>query len=115
MAFNDFERAVNNKALDCFIEQRRPPEHIRPQLDIGYEVNAQTVDVFEIRPDWKDNTVIRRTPVARVKFVRTEEQWRLYWMRGNLKWYAYEPDHLHSTLQSALKTVNTDALCCFFG
>jgi hypothetical protein len=74
MAFNDFERAVNQKALSWFIEQRRPPEHIRAQLDIGYEVTAQTVDIFEIRPDWKDKATIRHTPVARVKFVRTKEQ-----------------------------------------
>jgi len=88
---------------------------IRPQLDIGYEVNAQTVDIFEIRPDWKDATIIRHTPVARVKFVRTDKQWRLYWIRANLKWYAYEPAQFHSTLLSALKVVDADALCCFFG
>ena len=115
MAFNDFERAVNQKTLNWFIERRRPPIHIRPQLDIGYEINGQTVDILEIRPDWKDKTTLRRTPVARAKFVRTEEQWRLCWMRGDLKWYAYEPDHIHSTLQSALKIVDADALCCFFG
>ena len=115
MAFNDFECAVNQKALSWFMEHRRPPEHIRLQLDIGYAVTGQTVDIFEIRPDWKDKTTIRHSPIARVKFVRTEERWRLYWMRGNLKWYAYEPDHLHSTLQSALKAVNADALCYFFG
>ena len=115
MAFNDLEHAVNQKALNWFIEQRRPPEHIRPQLDIGYVVNAQTVDIFEIRPDWKDATIIRHTPVARVKFVRTDKQWRLYWMRANLKWCGYEPAHLHSTLLSALKVVDADALCCFFG
>jgi hypothetical protein len=115
MAFNDFERAINQKALTWFMEQRRPPEHIRPQIDIGYSVRGQTVDIFEVRPDWKDKTVIGHTPVARVKFVRTEEQWLLYWMRGNLKWYSYEPDHSHSTLHSALKVVSADALCCFFG
>lgn len=115
MAFNDFERAVNQKALDWFMEQRRPPAHIRPQLDIGYEVTGQTINIFEIRPDWQDKTKIMHTPVARAKFVRTEEQWRLYWMRGNLKWYAYDPDHLHSTLQSVLRAVDTDKYCCFFG
>ena len=115
MAHSDFERAINLKTLQWFIGERRPPEHIRPQLDIGYAVVGQTVDIFEIRPDWQDKTTIRHTPVARVRFVRTKEQWLLYWMRRDLKWHAYEPDHVHSTLQSALKTVNTDAYCCFFG
>ena len=115
MAFSEFERAVNLKALRWFIDERRPPEHIRPQLDIGYAVVGQTVDVFEIRPDWQDKSTTRHTPVARMKYVRTKEQWVLYWMRRDLKWHRYEPDSVHSTLQSALKTVNTDAYCCFFG
>jgi len=50
-----------------------------------------------------------------MKFVRTDKQWRSYWMRANLKWYGYKPAHLHSTLLSALKIVDADALCCFFG
>ncbi|RVU47062.1 DUF3024 domain-containing protein [Rubrivivax rivuli] len=115
MAFNDFETSINQNALDWFMEQRRPPEHIRPQLDLSYEISGHTIDLFHVCPDRKDKSKLRHEPVARIKFVRTEEHWRLYWMRGDLKWYAYDPVHLHSTLQSALKVVNADELCCFFG
>jgi Protein of unknown function (DUF3024) len=115
MAFNDFESDINRKALDQFLERIRPPERIREQLDFSYKITGQTIDILEIRPDWKDKTKIRDKPVARIKYVRTDEQWHLYWMRGNLKWLSYEPDHLHSTLQSALKTVEADSLSCFFG
>lgn len=115
MAFNDIERATNQKAIDWFLERRRPPVHIRPELDIGIELKGQTVDIFEIRPDWQDEKAIMQTPVARMRFVRTEKLWKLYWMRRDLKWHAYEPSHAHKTLLSALKVVDTDALCCFFG
>ena len=115
MAFTEIEQARNSKALKWFIEKRRPPEHIRTQLDIGYAVVGHTVDVFEIRPDWQDKSTTRHTPVARAKFVRTKDHWKLYWMRRDLKWHAYEPDEVHSTLMSALKTIDTDAYCCFFG
>ena len=115
MAFTDFERAINQKALDWFMIERRPPEHIRPKLDLGYLIDGQTVDLFSIRPDWKDKSVVRHEPIARVKFVRTREQWCLYWMRSDMRWHGYEPDPVHSTLHSALKTVNTDRNCCFFG
>ncbi len=115
MAFTEFERAANLKALKWFIDKRRPPEHIRPQLDIGYAVVGHTVDVFEIRPDWQDETTTRHTPVARVKFVRTQRHWRLYWMRRDLKWHAYQPDDVHGTLMSALKTIDADSFGCFFG
>jgi hypothetical protein len=115
MAFTEFESAVNERALTRFLDQKRPPVHIRPQLDFGYMISGHTVDIVEIRPDWKDKSKLRQTAFARVKFVRTREQWLLYWMRGNLKWYAYEPDHVHHTLESALKTVAADENCCFFG
>jgi hypothetical protein len=115
MAFTDFEQSVNTRVLQWFLQERRPPEEIRPRLDIGYSVASHTVDIFEIRPDWQDKSKIRHTPVARIKFVRTKEQWILYWMRRDLEWHAYEPDHVHSTLHSALKTIHADVHGCFFG
>jgi hypothetical protein len=97
------------------MEQRRPPEHIRPQLDIGFSVVGQTVDIFEIRPDWQDKTTIRHSPVARVRYVKTHNEWRLYWMRSDLKWHLYEPDARFKTLLAALVVVDTDPYGCFFG
>ena len=115
MAFSELERTANLKSLRWFLDVTRPPEEIRPQLDIGYAVVGQTVDVFEIRPDWKDATTTRHTPVARVKYVRTKQHWVLYWMRADLKWHSYQLGDEHRTLMSALKTVKSDPHGCFFG
>ena len=115
MAFTEIEQARNSKALKWFMEQRRPPEHIRPQLDIGFTVVGQTVDIFEIRPDWQDKTTIRHSPVARVRYIKTQNEWRLYWMRSDLKWHLYEPDARFKTLLAALVVVDTDPYGCFFG
>ena len=97
------------------MDQKRPPEHIRPELDIGYAVVGQTVDIYEIRPDWQDKSATRHTPVARVKYVRVQDEWRLYWMRKDLKWHSYEPSPTHKSLMTALAAVNSDDHCCFFG
>lgn len=115
MAFSDFERASNLNILRWFLDAKRPPEKVRAQLDIGYAIVGQTVDVFEIRPDWQDRTTTRHTPVARVRFVRTKKQWLLFWMRRDLKWHAYELEPVHRSLRSALETGSADAYCCFFG
>lgn len=115
MAFSEIEQARNLKSLRWFMEQRRPPEHIRPQLDIGYAVVGQTFDIFEIRPDWQDKNTIRRSPVARVKYIRSRNEWRLYWMRSDLKWHLYEPDSKFRTLLAALTVIHSDPHCCFFG
>ena len=115
VAFTDFERTANLTALKWFVQRRRPPEQIRPMLDIGYAVVGQTVDLFEIRPDWRDKSTTRHTPVARIRYIRSKAQWRLYWMRSDLKWHAYEPSPEHESLQDALAVVDQDAHCCFFG
>ena len=72
MAFTESERAANLAALKWFLQRRRPPEDIRSKLDIEYAIVGQTVDVFEIRPDWQDNSTTRHTPVARIRYVRSK-------------------------------------------
>ena len=115
MHFTDSERAANLAALKGFLNRRRPPEDIRPMLDIGYALVGQTVDLFEIRPDWQDNSATRHTPVARIRYIRSKVPWRLAWLRSDLKWHAYEPSPEHESLQDALAGVDEDAHCCFFG
>jgi hypothetical protein len=72
MHFTDSERAANLAALKWFLQRRRPPEDIRPMLDIGYALVGQTVDLFEIRPDWRDQSATRHTPVARIRYIRSK-------------------------------------------
>ncbi len=115
MSFNDIERARNLAALKAFLERKRPPPHIRSQLDFGYAVVGQVVDMFEVRPDWQDATITRHRLFARIRFVRSSKDWRLYWMRKDLKWHAYEPSARHASLQSALDVIAADVHCCFFG
>jgi hypothetical protein len=114
MHFTDSERAANLAALKGFLNRRRPPEDIRPMLDIGYALVGQTVDLFEIRPDWQDKSATRHTPVARIRYIRSKVPWRLAWLRSDLKWHAYEPG-AYGSLQDALAVVDEDAHCCFFG
>jgi hypothetical protein len=115
MAFTDRERAANHAALKWFLAQRQPPAHIRDQLDIGYAIVGQTVDLHEIRPDWREPQITRHRAFARMRYVRTQDVWRLYWMRATLKWHLYEPAAEHAHLQDALAAVHADAYGCFFG
>ena len=115
MAFNDLERTANHAALKWFLSLRRPPEHIREQLDVGYAIVGHTVDLLEIRPDWQDKSTTRQRAFARIKYIRTQDEWRLYWMRADLKWHLYEPSPVHGNLQDALAVINQDHYSCFFG
>lgn len=115
MAFTKAEHARNQRDLEWFLGQRRPPEHLRDKLDIAYSEEGHTIDLFEIRPHWDDRTTTYESPIARIRFVRTQNLWRLYWMRRDLKWHGYEPGKRYSTLMSALREVDIDEYCCFFG
>lgn len=70
-ALTELERKRCEKALTDFMARRRPPPHIRDQLDLGYRIEGQSIEIFGISPDWKDNSVRQECPVAKATFVRT--------------------------------------------
>jgi hypothetical protein len=115
MAFSELELKRYERDLTRFMERRRPPAHIRPELDLGYRFDGQSVEIFEIRPDWKDRTIKGETPVAKATYVRTKNHWRVFWMRRDLKWHGYEPNQEVRSLEEFLAVVDRDDHCCFFG
>lgn len=115
MAFNDLDRKRIEKAMDGFLAKRRPPPHIRPKLDIGYRLNGQSVELFEIRPQWDDPSIIRQYPFAKATYVRTQNLWRVFWKRANLKWHGYEPAATVEAIDEFLAAVDADPYGCFFG
>ena len=115
MAFTESELTQHKLAIESFLDQRRPPEHLRDQLDIGCEIDRQSVEVFEIRPHWEDNTIRTRTPSAKATFVRSTNEWKVYWMRSDGKWHSYGPRATVKSLTTFLEVVHQDECHCFFG
>lgn len=115
MAFNDLELKRIEKALAAFLAKRRPPAHIRPQLDLGYDLSGQSVELVEIRPQWDNPKIIHRRPFAKATFVKTQNVWKVYWQRANLKWHGYEPVPTVPTIEKFLAVVDADEYGCFFG
>jgi hypothetical protein len=114
MAFNELDLKRIEKAASAFLAERRPPLHIRPQLDFEYRVDNQTVELIEVRPQWDDPTKVMRRPFAKATYFRVRGQWNVYWMRGNLKWAPYETPHV-GTIERFFKLVGEDEWGCFFG
>jgi Protein of unknown function (DUF3024) len=115
MALTEIEIKRCEKALAAFMERRRPPPSIRSQLDLGYKISGHSVEIFEIRPHWQHPSKITESPAAKATFVRTKNQWRVFWMRQDLKWHGYEPCAQVQTLDAFLDVVDRDVHCCFFG
>ena len=115
MAFTELELARHQRDLEGFMKRRRPPERIRDQLDFGYRIVGQSVELFEIRPDFREPTVKRETPFAKATFVRTKGHWRVFWRRADLRWHSYAPNAEVNSLSRFLEVVNKDQYACFFG
>lgn len=115
MAFTELELKRCSRDLEEFMSQRRPPPEIRPKLDFGHSISEQSIEIFEIRPDWRDASKSMQRPVAKITFVRNHKLWEIFWMRSDLKWHGYEPHSAVRSLSKALEVVGKDECCCFFG
>ena len=116
LAFSEFEIARVRKQAEAYVEKRRPPPHVRPQLDLGYQVAGQSVELFEIRPVWKGPPGEKmQIPYAKATYVKSREVWRVYWRRADLKWHRYEPNAEVKTLEDFLAVVERDEYACFYG
>ena len=115
MALNDIERKRIEKAVAAFIKRHRPPPAIRSRLDLGYRIAGQSVELFEIRPQWDRPEIKRESPSAKTTFVRTRGVWRIFWKRADLKWHGYDPTPEVASIDEFLAVVEKDEYACFFG
>ena len=115
MAFTEQQLSEITAMMDHYIAEHRPPEHIRPQLDIGWRRDKQSVFLFEIRPQWNDKSVTRHDDFAKATWVETKKQWNIFWMRASGRWFRYEPLEWAGNLQRFLLEVEKDPYGCFKG
>ena len=95
--------------------KRRSPEHLRDQLRLVYEVKGHDVTVYEERPRWDNPQQWSNLPVAKFKYIRKDNVWKLYWMRADMKWHLYEMPRDTKTLETLVKEVDKDPHGAFFG
>ena len=116
MALTELELARVNRSMNVFMQQRRPPPHIRPKVDFGFRVVGQSVEIFETRPVWRGPPDQKReSPVAKATFVRSRSVWRVFWQRRDLKWHGYDPRPEVRSIDEFVSLVAEDAHACFFG
>ncbi len=115
MAFTKEQLRNIESTLTLWLVTHRPEEEIRKQLDLGYTIKGQDIFLEEIRPVYLKPGEIGRYPFAKIKFEKNTELWKIYWMRGNLKWYPYDPKPIVGRLEIALEEIMKDSHHCFFG
>ena len=112
---NYIERKRIEKTVAAFVAKRRPPVHLRDQVDLGFRFDGRSVEIFEIRPRWDDPTERVEEAVGKARYLKTRDMWLVYWQRADLKWHKYEPVPEVSTIDAFLRLVDEDEYACFFG
>jgi Protein of unknown function (DUF3024) len=115
MALHEHERYRFEKPVRAYINSRRPPAHIRPELDLGYRFEGQSVEIFETRSSFEKPSENIETSVAKATFVRYRQIWKVYWMRADLKWHRYDPQATVLSVEEFLAVIDEDKHGCFFG
>jgi len=115
MAFTEEQRHAVEAELSAFMALRRPPEHIRDRLDLGFRCEDSSVIIFEIRPRWNDPNERTEHPVAKARYFKSRDSWTVYWMRADLKWHIYPPLAEVRHIGDFLDEVDSDPNACFWG
>ena len=115
MALSEFEIKRCEKLVGQYVENRRSPLHIRNELDLDFRINGQSVEIFEIRPAWREPGVKIESPVAKTTYINTQKIWKIYWQRADMKWHRYEPDPEVKKIEDFLAVVERDEYGCFYG
>ena len=115
MSLTELEATRTNKVLGEFIERRRPPLHMRHEVDLGFRTTGQSVEIFEIRSVWQRPQAKMEQAVAKATFVRSQAVWKVYWLRADLKWHSYKPAAEVRSLTEFLSVVEEDTHGCFWG
>jgi hypothetical protein len=115
MAISEFEIKRVEKLVGQYVEGIRPPKHIRNEVDISFRISGQSFVIFEIRPQWDDPTKKTESPAVKATYVKSKKEWKLYWMRADLKWHSYKPFPASKSLEKILEVIEQDSHNCFWG
>jgi hypothetical protein len=112
---DDMERKRIENAVAAFVAKRRPPAHLRDQVDLSFRFDGRSVEIFEIRPRWDNPAQRVEEAVAKVRYMKSRAKWLVYWQRADLKWHKYGPMPEVNTVDAFLRLVDEDEYGCFFG
>lgn len=116
MALTELETARVRKAVGAFVERRRPPPHLRQEVDLTFRVSGQSVEILEVRRAHGGSPGEKfEVPVAKATYVRSARRWRVFWLRQDMKWHSYKPVPVVDTIDEFVTLVHEDRNDCFFG
>jgi hypothetical protein len=115
MSIDIIKTAEVIEALENYIDEIRPPEKLRSELDIAYKIENQSVIIYEIRPLYNKPEIIIEENIAKATWVKAKGYWKIFWERADLKWHTYSPHPIAQTIHEFVEVVEEDKYGCFWG
>jgi hypothetical protein len=113
MAFSQIERARLKTFLNTWVEE--VPVRVRDELRHAYQIGSSDVVIFERRPRFEKPSEWHDSEVAKFRYVKAANEWRLYCQFRDLKWHAYEPLPSARTFEELFAEVRRDPTGIFWG
>lgn len=108
--------SIHEVIVKNFLESIRPDDlEIRKELDLRYSYDGEDFEIFEISADFMKPEEVMHNSFAKFTYVGSKDIWKLYWMRGNLKWVLYKEFPRNTKLDVVLQEINEDKQGCFYG
>ncbi len=114
MAFSKLEIELIDNVVGGLCREMNRPE-FKDELSIVYRVDKQDVIISEKRPAYQRPKEYIETPAAKLKYIKSKKEWRLFWMRGDLKWHSYNPKKNSVKLKDLVAEIRSDPYGCFWG
>ena len=115
MPLSEFEIKRCEKLVAEFIQKRRPPPHVRGEVDLAFRIAGQSIEIFEVRAHWTDEGKKLEHPIAKATYNKSKLKWKIFWQRADLKWHGYKPRLEAASIEEFLDVVDKDDHGCFFG
>jgi hypothetical protein len=115
VTLSEFEIKRCEKLVAEFIQRRRPPAHLRKEVDLAFRISGQSVELLEIRPHWTGKGKPIEHRIAKATYNKRNHGWKIFWQRADLKWHRYEPLPEVDAIEDFLLVVEEDDHACFFG
>jgi hypothetical protein len=115
VTLSEIEMKRCEKLVAEFIERRRPPAHLRKEVDLAFRTKGQSVEIFEIRSHRTQKGKPVEHRIAKATYLKGKRSWKIFWLRADLKWHRYEPCSEVDSFEDFLLIVGEDDHGCFFG
>jgi Protein of unknown function (DUF3024) len=114
MPFTNLEIQLIHRLVGELCE-RRAPDRVEDKIRLTYTVDNQQVLISEERPFRDPSAEWIVVEIAKLRYVRTRNEWQLYWKRASGKWWPYKPHSRSKTLAAMIEEIDVDSDGCFFG